>query len=573
MARVNQSCNLTPEEETRVKKYFEDEYWLNKEEEDELQDRMENYVFYEPDAHSKVRHCVCTHPACGEFYVEKSCDPVFFKQKHGAAAVCPRCGQPVQLMALGKIRNFSSINSTRETRFTDCRRAPDGGLLMASGYASRYFDFEDLRPVIDVSWSTKTYLHIGKRMQWIRRGSAWLGGYTGWQCAKTVSEPFRPSYPAYSYGNDGDGYFIGLQKALESSSLKYSQLDTYMAEEYQVALDEGIPMRNAVKYLSAYTDYPNLEMAVKIGFFEATSNLVISGVKNFRDLDWKAKNIQGFLRLDKQDCNAFLRSGGNLELLKWYHKAKKSGKARNMEDYLDIVEAAGGVKNLYLLMESVDLASCTLRQGANYIQKQAGEPRRALQIWRDYLDAAENLELDLTQRDVAMPKDLPNRHDHVISLQKFRESQAFEERTKNLTKGLQKMYDFSLGGYRIVVPKNPEEIIREGRILHHCVGGYADRHFRGDLVILFLRRERKPNCPYLTIEMKARRNKRDPVELRQIHGYRNEGYQHERRVQGKRTVLPREKFSWFLDAWMDWVKAGSPRDKDGRPIIKEDTTA
>lgn len=30
---------------------------------------------------------------------------------------------------------------------------------------------------------------------------------------------------------------------------------------------------------------------------------------------------------------------------------------------------------------------------------------------------------------------------------------------------------------------------------------------------------------------------------------------------------PQYKFRWFLDAWKDWVEAGSKRDKQGNPIL------
>lgn len=573
MAKRNMECNLTPEEKEEVLQLFCDEYWLDYDEENERQEHMENYLFYDVDQNRKARSCICTHPNCGSFRAYKFQEPEFFQKKHGDYITCPNCGQTVTLMSLGRIRNFSSINSTKETRFTVCRSAKDGGLLLASGYAWRIYDEEDLRPTLTVSWKAKTYLRPGKRMQWERISYQPYGIDSGWNQKETVGEPFHPgSYASYSYTNDGDSYFIGLAEAVEKSAFKYSQLDQFMLEEYGTALDEGAPMRNVIKYLSAYTEYPNLEIAMKIKFFSAASNLVISRVKNARTLNWSAKNLQGFLKLDKQDCNVFMKADYSMNLLTGYHQAKRAGKTRNMADYLDIVEAAGGEKGVDLLVEDSEKAGCSLRQAANYIRKQPQKPRDALQLWRDYLDAAERLELDLRQKDVVMPKNLAERHDTVISMQKFQESQEFAAKSLAMTKKLQKMYEFSMGGYRIVVPKNPEEIIREGETLHHCVGGYAERHFRGKLTILFFRKERKPGVSFMTIEMQQRKGNRDPVMIRQIHGYRNETYRYDY-PDSRRGKRPEEKFKWFLDAWKKWLKAGSPRDQTGKPIIKEDKTA
>ena len=51
---------------------------------------------------------------------------------------------------------------------------------------------------------------------------------------------------------------------------------------------------------------------------------------------------------------------------------------------------------------------------------------------------------------------------------------------------------------------NAKEIIMEGRILHHCVGGdnYLRKHNNGETAILFLRKVESPDEPYYTIEIK-----------------------------------------------------------------------
>ena len=53
----------------------------------------------------------------------------------------------------------------------------------------------------------------------------------------------------------------------------------------------------------------------------------------------------------------------------------------------------------------------------------------------------------------------------------------------------------------MLAPKSGEEIIAEGRILQHCVGGYVRRHARGDTIILFIRHKDKPKIPFFTIEV------------------------------------------------------------------------
>ncbi|MDE6280555.1 MAG: PcfJ domain-containing protein, partial [Oscillospiraceae bacterium] len=115
---------------------------------------------------------------------------------------------------------------------------------------------------------------------------------------------------------------------------------------------------------------------------------------------------------------------------------------------------------------------------------------------------------------------------------------------------LEKKYGFVMGGCVIRVPAGKNEILEEGRKLKHCVGGYADRHMRGAVTILFMRKVKKPNEPYVTIEMRGNK-------IMQIHGYRND-------IGGEN---PRTQHKEFLAAWLNWLKRGSPQDKQGNPKL------
>ena len=82
-----------------------------------------------------------------------------------------------------------------------------------------------------------------------------------------------------------------------------------------------------------------------------------------------------------------------------------------------------------------------------------------------------------------------------------------------------------------------------------------------------MRKSRKPGRSFLTIELYEERG---AWKIRQIHGYKNEGYV---KISERDAVRPETRYKWFLDAWLGWVNAGSQRDKQGRPIltVKEET--
>ena len=158
-----------------------------------------------------------------------------------------------------------------------------------------------------------------------------------------------------------------------------------------------------------------------------------------------------------------------------------------------------------------------------------------------------------------MPKDLRERHDAAANILRINKSASEMKKYRNRRRKLEKRFCFTMDGLCILVPVSTEEIVLEGKTLHHCVGGYADRHVNGATTILFLRKQRTPGRSFLTIEVAD-----DPgrVRIRQIHGYRNENY-------AAYSVDPRKKYAPFLDAWLGWVNRGSKRDCNGAPILEE----
>ena len=176
---------------------------------------------------------------------------------------------------------------------------------------------------------------------------------------------------------------------------------------------------------------------------------------------------------------------------------------------------------------------------------------------RDTVITVVNLPKYLARRDVAFPKNLQGAHDSAIAAIRYEENEAARKAYEKKYQKLVKKYSFTAMGLSVVVPEDDRQIINEGKILHHCVGGYAERHMAGAATILFLRKEKTPWRSYITIEMCGKKGN----DIRQIHGYRNEN------KAGKRLATPGERHGEFLDLWLAWLNNGSKRDKNGRPVL------
>ena len=106
------------------------------------------------------------------------------------------------------------------------------------------------------------------------------------------------------------------------------------------------------------------------------------------------------------------------------------------------------------------------------------------------------------------PKDLKAEHDKAVIERNEAAAKKREEAANNMYKAISqrfkkadKIYSYHSGKFFVRPAKNAAEIIEEGRILHHCVGGdgYLNAHAKKESIILFLRK--KENTPYITIEM------------------------------------------------------------------------
>lgn len=559
MGRINLPCNMEREEADFYLSQF-DPYFLDREEEF-VSEVFEHHLFYETWGRRDLRECTCTHPDCGTFEVDKEENPRFFRLHHGDTMECPRCGNTVTLVALGKMRSFATLEDTR--RIVLCRSGPNGALLLTAGWGKKTYAWDDLRPIVDFNEKARICLLPGKRMEW-RKNMEW-NGYryetAGWSQEGFVKEPFAP----YMYQSDGSYYFM-FPERMDDTALKYCCLSDWYYNKSASDIIENmgqVPVRQAVKYLSAYTQYPAMEMAVKIGFMDAVTELAVEGRKNARYLDWNAKTLNGFLRLSKEEAKLLVKNGCSLRVLKEYVDAKKNGTVRKIEEFIPLISAAGSIGNIPLVGACAKRVGCDLKQAVSYLVKQnvGKNTARTLTMWKDYLDMAEKLNYDLSRKDVLMPKNLRDRHDAAAATIRVQEEEAAKKEYNRRRKNLQKLYEFEWNGLLIKIPESAQEIVDEGKALSHCVGAYAARHITGKVDILFLRDASKPDKPRVTIEMTPRVSATDKVNMVQIHGYKNEMY--------KGAVSPRKAYGEFLDAWMDWLRHGSKRNKKGAPILQD----
>lgn len=151
----------------------------------------------------------------------------------------------------------------------------------------------------------------------------------------------------------------------------------------------------------------------------------------------------------------------------------------------------------------------TFRKFVNYIEKQ--NRNGAVGEWLDYMRMKEELGYDMTDSIIIFPKNLKDAHNKAViernQVEADKRKKEAEERFKAIAvrfKGADSVYHYESGAFLIRPAKNASEIVEEGRMLHHCVGGddYLEKHAKKKTIILFLRTVKEPDTPFITVEVK-----------------------------------------------------------------------
>lgn len=257
-------------------------------------------------------------------------------------------------------------------------------------------------------------------------------------------------------------------------------------------------------------------MLVKLGMNHYYERLIYGYTTNINP---RGKTIENRLRIRKDRLKKFVEAKGDYRLLCLYQLEKRYG-AKWTDEELEIVEK---LRDRHFSNSwQIPLRYASPTRVKNYMIKQkmwindsfqARTKMRREGIQSTYFDY---LHMKVSQgyemNDVNLfPKDIRRRHDEMVL---ETEKAEIEKRNKEVLgkfpkikskyKKLSEKYSAAAGGLIIRPAKDAAEIVAEGRILHHCVGGdnYLHKHNTGKSTILFLRKAKEKDIPYITVEIK-----------------------------------------------------------------------
>lgn len=340
----------------------------------------------------------------------------------------------------------------------------------------------------------------------------------------TCSEFREPVFCVSSYGYTFDNsYSVMNVDAIDRSDMRYSEHRKYKGNFI-------------ICYLQLYCKHPNLEYLMKqgydvidevyTGYWGGKAKLTPSAL-----IDWKSNDLLKMLHLSRSE---FKMLKGQEFLYESYIGYREKFPKLKSEDILNLAKV---FKNEHVtLHRCVEMTGLSPQRIARYLS----ENRIFIHDYLDYADQCRRLKYDMHDTAISMPRDFHKMHgrcSEIIRLEHKRiNSQAFKDNYSG-----RKVLEYSSGKLFIRQPKSIQEIVDEGRILSHCVGGYAERHANGKLNIMFLRKKSDPDTPYYTVEVST------SGKIVQCRGYKNNWVPNGGKVKPQ-TILDFEKeYQQYLD--------------------------
>lgn len=421
--------------------------------------------------------------------------------REGECGLCPACGTIGLYKCQGKVKkNYSII-----------RHAFIGQRYKETGMVIRYvevekewtldIDNEEMAGAgesIRIAEVARGYFEEGKKLQIDYHKCGWPNGDYWDDCNL--------------YGNAniiiGEAMIMPeTYEAMKGTMFEYSALREY-------ARGQDI---NLIEYFKHYQKTPQIEMLTKMRLFGVVKNLLRCEYGIVADQN--ANRLDEFLGIRKERIRQLIAHEGDPELLMVMQAEKRWGKEWTAEQVEHLAEIGLGtlrIKNALRYM--------SIQKLLNRIEKYAGcqygtgcgnaihRLRQTATTYTDYLNMREERGYDLNNTVYQKPRNLQAAHDQMvaeINQEKVNDRlHEVKEKYPNIARNyrkLRKKYFYEDDEYLIRPARSAEEIVMEGRTLHHCVGrdGYLHKHNADQSYILLLRFKTAPDVPYVTVEIDA----------------------------------------------------------------------
>lgn len=220
-----------------------------------------------------------------------------------------------------------------------------------------------------------------------------------------------------------------------------------------------------------------------------------------------------FYNLDKKGINILKKYNAGLKEIKAYIDL-------NISDYSLLKKAAaigfdGSIKRSLLLDLKDDYHEKKIINylySKGYIVNSVHDKINIIN-YKDYIGWCVLLGKNMSDKKIMYPQKFNEAHDTVYKEFKAYENKIYDKKIFEFSKELEK-YDFNNNKFIIRPARSQGELITESDKLNHCVSSYAEKVAKRKTSIFFIRTNKEPNVPYVTVELKEKK-------VTQVRGYKN----------------------------------------------------
>ena len=264
-------------------------------------------------------------------------------------------------------------------------------------------------------------------------------------------------------------------------------------------------------YLKIYAKDRKTEMMLKLGYIQ----LIHARMDGYSvQHNWRAKNPYDYLQIWKPRLKDLQAVEDQKKYLKLFQAERESGAHWNEQETEIMFLTMNRQQDMHYILQYMTLTQFMNRVKTYQKRSRAvnHDIRHILTTYIDYLDMKRRLGFDMSNTIYQFPKDLERAHDRASEELHTKDDEkrckTKERQFKNIRKRFEKankIYTYEKGTLLIRPAMSATEIVKEGRLLHHCVGGdtYLSRHNSGEDIILFIRKKEKADVPYITVEIMA----------------------------------------------------------------------
>ncbi|MBR2805883.1 MAG: PcfJ domain-containing protein [Oscillospiraceae bacterium] len=447
---------------------------------------------------------------------------IWYRRKgYYAECACSECGQKYILRTVSTGDPFEDdavdIEKPERDKETKCRRCGIKAAYKPAGHTKseyHYKYFVSGQKITDDKFAFRIY---------VTRQVIHANLQTGYRCDDYKLIVCEKGKKPVRYDHVYDGWIKGSC----GEQFRYMAHPSLFREIKKTGMYKYIPVPDwamshyyddswILDFYIAAARYPDFEMLIKLKLNDLWQRLMEKLPTNINP---RGKTIEDRLRIYKSRLKELVEAKGQHELLFLFQLEKKLN-AHWTDEEIEIVNILRE-RNYYKKYELI-LKYATPTRIKNYMIKQKMWPKKgesyqksrekeqARNTYYDYIQM--RIDQGYEMNDIQLfPKDMRRRHDEMVleaektKLDK-RKKEANERYSKIKAKyrRLSDKYSAAAGGLIIRPAKDAAEIVTEGRILHHCVGGdnYLSSHNDGRSFILFLRKINDKDMPYITVEIR-----------------------------------------------------------------------